>query len=44
MADKERVDVSELDELTRRDLVKRVGAGVILVYGGLGTKSVAYGA
>ncbi|HEV8687379.1 MAG TPA: extracellular solute-binding protein [Gaiellaceae bacterium] len=44
MADKERVDVSKLDELTRRDLIKRAGAGVILVYGGLGAKSVAYGA
>jgi multiple sugar transport system substrate-binding protein len=44
VADKERVDVSKLDELTRRDLIKRAGAGVILVYGGLGTKNVAYGA
>jgi multiple sugar transport system substrate-binding protein len=44
VADKERVDVSKLDELTRRDLIKRAGTGVILVYGGLGTKSVAYGA
>ena len=44
MADKERVDVSTLDELTRRDLIKRAGAGVILVYGGLGTAGRAYGA
>jgi multiple sugar transport system substrate-binding protein len=44
VADKERVDVSKLDELTRRDLIKRAGAGVVLVYGGLGGKSVAYGA
>jgi multiple sugar transport system substrate-binding protein len=44
VADKERVDVSKLDELTRRDLIKRTGAGVILVYGGLGAKNVAYGA
>ena len=44
MADKERVDVSKLDELSRRDLIKRAGAGVILVYGGLGTHGVAYGA
>ena len=44
MAEKERVDVTKLDELSRRDLIKRAGAGVILVYGGLGGKSVAYGA
>ncbi|MEP7334852.1 MAG: extracellular solute-binding protein [Actinomycetota bacterium] len=44
MADKERVDVSKLDELSRRDLIKRAGAGVILVYGGLGAPGVAYGA
>ncbi|MBA3384820.1 MAG: extracellular solute-binding protein [Actinobacteria bacterium] len=44
MADKERVDVSKLDELSRRDLIKRAGAGVILVYGGLGAHGVAYGA
>jgi hypothetical protein len=44
VADKERVDVRTLDELSRRDLIKRAGAGVILVYGGLGQKSVAYGA
>ena len=42
--DKERVDVSKLDELTRRDLIKRAGAGVILVYAGAGAKSVAHGA
>ena len=44
MADKERVDVTKLDELTRRDLIKRAGAGVILVYGGLGSAGRAYGA
>jgi len=44
VADKERVDVTKLDELSRRDLIKRAGTGVILVYGGLGGKSVAYGA
>jgi multiple sugar transport system substrate-binding protein len=44
VAEKERVDVSKLDELSRRDLIKRAGAGVILVYGGLGSKNVAYGA
>jgi multiple sugar transport system substrate-binding protein len=44
VADKERVDVSKLDELSRRDLIKRAGAGVILVYGGLGSHGVAYGA
>ena len=44
MADKERVDVSTLDELSRRDLIKRAGAGVILVYGGLGAHGKAYGA
>ena len=44
MADKERVDVTKLDELSRRDLIKRAGAGVILVYGGLGERSVAFGA
>ena len=42
--DKERVDVSKLDELTRRDLIKRAGAGVILVYAGAGAKSVAHAA
>jgi multiple sugar transport system substrate-binding protein len=44
VADKERVDVRGMDELTRRDLLRRTGAGVILVYGGMGAKSVAYGA
>jgi multiple sugar transport system substrate-binding protein len=44
VADKERVDVSTLDELSRRDLIKRAGAGVILVYGGLGAHGKAYGA
>jgi multiple sugar transport system substrate-binding protein len=44
VADKERVDVSKLDELTRRDLIKRAGAGVVFVYGGLGAKHVAHGA
>jgi multiple sugar transport system substrate-binding protein len=44
VADKERVDVTKLDELTRRDLIKRAGAGVILVYGGLGSAGRAYGA
>jgi multiple sugar transport system substrate-binding protein len=44
VADKERVDVTKLDELSRRDLIKRAGAGVILVYGGLGERSVAFGA
>jgi multiple sugar transport system substrate-binding protein len=42
--EKERVDVTALDELTRRDLIKRAGAGVILVYGGLGSAGRAYGA
>ena len=41
MADKERVDVSKLDELSRRDLIKRAGAGVILNAGAYTHTSLA---
>jgi multiple sugar transport system substrate-binding protein len=43
--DKERVDVTGLDDLTRRDLLRRAGAGaVVLVYGGMGAKTAVAGA
>ena len=43
--DRERVDVSGLDELSRRDLLRRAAAGgVILVYGGAGAKTAVAGA
>jgi multiple sugar transport system substrate-binding protein len=45
VAEKERVDVRGLDELTRRDLLRRAGAGaVILAYGGTGAKTAVAGA
>jgi multiple sugar transport system substrate-binding protein len=45
VAEKERVDVRGLDELTRRDLLRRAGAGaVVLVYGGMGAKTAVAGA
>jgi multiple sugar transport system substrate-binding protein len=45
VAEKERVEVTGLDELTRRDLLRRAGAGaVVLVYGGMGAKTAVAGA
>jgi multiple sugar transport system substrate-binding protein len=45
VAEKERVDVRGVDELTRRDLLRRAGAGaVVLAYGGMGAKTAVAGA
>jgi len=45
MDDKERVQITgDMDELTRRDLLRRAGLGaIVLVYGGTGVKSAVAG-